>query len=84
MGNAMAGNPPSEGRARSVLAGLAAVAGAVIGFALASVIYLTVNPLLEASSSPWREMQGLLWNLVPLLTAVGALLGWRVGSRRRH
>jgi cell division protein FtsX len=78
----MAGTSPSRDRARSVRGGLAALAGAVIGFALASMIYLTVNPVLEASSSPWREMQGLLWNLVPLLTAVGCLLGWRVGTRR--
>jgi H+/Cl- antiporter ClcA len=52
-----------------------AALGAGVGLAVGTAIYLSVGPVLERSSGIAREMQGLLWNLVPLLTVVGAFLG---------
>ncbi len=64
---------------------LAAGVGGLLGFAVGSVIYLVLNPVLEQSSGLLREMQGLLWNLVPMLTLVGVALGvWGVRRRRRN
>jgi len=73
-------------RPRWLGAGLATAAGGAVGFGLGAVIYLLVTPVLEDSSGLVRELQGLLWNLVPLLTAVGALAGWWLHARRprRH
>lgn len=62
---------------------VAAVVGGVLGFAVGSAIYLVVNPVLEGSSGLLREMQGLLWNVVPMLTLVGVALGV-LGVRRRR
>lgn len=62
---------------------LGAVVGGLLGLVVGSSIYLVLNPVLEESSGLVREMQGLLWNLVPLLTLVGAGLGWWVARRRR-
>ncbi len=62
---------------------LAAVVGGLLGFALGSAIYLVLNPVLEESTGLLREMQGLLWNLVPVLTLAGvALAAWDVRRRR--
>lgn len=62
---------------------LGAVVGGLLGFAVGSAIYLVLNPLLEESGGLLREMQGLLWNLVPMLTLVGVALGvWGVRRRR--
>ena len=55
---------------------LSAVVGDLLGLAAESSLYLVLNPVLEESSGLVREMQGLLWNLVPLLTLVGIALGW--------
>lgn len=44
--------------------------------------YTLVNPVLEASEGLLRETQGLLWNLVPLLTLLGGVAGYLVGRRR--
>lgn len=61
------------------------VVGAAVGFGLSSVIYRLLNPVLEDSSGWVRELQGLLWNLVPLLTIAGASLGaWAVGTHSRR
>lgn len=65
---------------------LAVVGGGIVGFAIAAAVYVLVNPMLEDASGWLRETQGLLWDLVPLLTVVGAALGVlllkRIGSRR--
>ncbi len=61
---------------------LFALAGAVLGLALGSGLYLIVNPILERASGGVQELQGLLWNVVPGLMAVGAVVGWRTGNRR--
>lgn len=61
--------------------------GGALGLALGAGVYLTLNPVLEESTGLAREMQGLLWNLVPLLTILGMALGWwfaRRGSARRR
>lgn len=70
-------------RARVIVATLL---GALIGLGVSSGAYLLVNPTLERSSGLLRETQGILWSLVPVLTAVGAVLGHRVAKRptRRH
>lgn len=60
---------------------LGAVVGGLLGFAAGSAVYLLLNPVLEESSGLVREMQGLLWNLVPLLTVAGAGLGWWIARR---
>ena len=62
---------------------LGAVLGAGAGFVVGAVVYLLVGPVLEASSGIVRELQGLLWNLVPFLTVVGALVGLLLARRRR-
>ena len=59
------------------------VVGGLVGFALGSSLYLGLTPSLEEATGPLREMQGLLWNLVPLLTLSGAALGWWVARRHR-
>lgn len=69
------------GRDRSA-ALLGALVGAAVGLAVSSGIYLTLVPVLEESTGLVRELQGLLWNVVPLLTAVGAGAGWWAVSRR--
>lgn len=63
---------------------LAIIIGALVGGVLGSAIYLAVNPILEASTGPLREMQGLLWNLVPGLTVVGGVVGWLVFGRTQR
>lgn len=62
-----------------------ALGGGAIGFAVASMIYLAITPLLEASTGLVRELQGLSWNLVPALTVIGAVLGGiLIRARRRR
>ncbi|MGA8248792.1 MAG: hypothetical protein WB797_17930 [Nocardioides sp.] len=56
--------------------------GGALGLAVATGIYRFLNPVLEASTGLTREMQGMLWNLVPLLTLLGMLLGWWFARRR--
>lgn len=58
--------------------------GAAAGLGVSSVIYLLLNPVLEDSGGWVEELQGPLWNLVPLLTGVGALLGWLVVRAHSH
>ncbi|HSO92262.1 MAG TPA: hypothetical protein VLR70_14040 [Arthrobacter sp.] len=50
---------------------------------LASVAYLLITPVLEASPGLLRELQGLSWNLVPGLTLLGGVTGWMVAGPRR-
>jgi hypothetical protein len=54
---------------------LGVLGGVVIGFAVGAAVYILVNPMLEDTSGWLRETQGLLWNLVPFLTVLGALVG---------
>ena len=56
--------------------------GGALGLAVATSIYLTLKPILEESTGLTRELQGLLWNLVPLLVLLGMLLGWWFARRR--
>lgn len=57
--------------------------GGVVGFVLAAMIYTTVNPVLENSTSWVRELQGMLWNVVPLGTGAGAVIGVLIARWRR-
>lgn len=59
-----------------------ALGGAAAGFVLASVAYLLITPVLEASPGLPRELQGLSWNLVPGLTVLGGVTGWMVARPR--
>lgn len=54
---------------------LGVVVGGAIGFGEGAAVYLLLKPVLEDASGWIRETQGLLWNLVPVLTVVGALIG---------
>ena len=54
---------------------LGVVGGGAIGFAVGAAVYLLLNPGLEDASGWIRETQGLLWNLVPVLTVLSALVG---------
>jgi len=78
--------PPTPPRPGSGLGWLwGALGGGAIGFTLASIIYLLITPMLEASTGLVRELQGLSWNLVPALTVLGAVLGGiLIGARRRR
>jgi hypothetical protein len=54
---------------------LGILGGGVVGFAIGAVVYILVNPVLENASGWVRETQGPLWNLVPALAVLGALVG---------
>ena len=54
---------------------LGVVVGGAIGFAAGAAVYLLLNPVLEDASGWIRETQGLLWNLVPVLSVLGAVVG---------
>lgn len=60
-----------------------ALGGGTAGFVLASVAYLLITPVLEASTGWVRELQGLSWNLVPGLTVLGGVTGWMVAGPGR-
>ena len=62
---------------------LGAIAGAAVGFGVAWVIYVSLVPVLEDRDDWLRELQGFLWNVVPLLTVGGAVLGWWFVRARR-
>lgn len=64
------GSPAST---RRVLVG--AAAGALAGFAVATALWLALEPVLDRTDTWVRDLQGLLWNVIPLLTVVGALVG---------
>ncbi len=51
---------------------LAGLAGAGVGLAIGVGLYLVLAPWLESQTGSLREMQGLAWNLVPVLTLLGA------------
>ncbi len=72
-----------EGRRPEWFASLLGVGGGLLGLLIGAGTYLVFNPLLEASDSPLRELQGFLWNLVPVMTVLGAWLGWRFGAGQR-
>lgn len=58
--------------------------GGAVGLAVATAVYLGLNPVLEESTGLARETQGLLWNLVPLATGLGMVLGWWYARRGRR
>lgn len=61
---------------------LGVLAGGVAGFVVGFVLYTQLGPVLEDASGWVRETQGLLWNAVPLLTVLGALVGGLLARRR--
>ena len=62
---------------------VATVAGALVGFGLTFLLYSWLNPILEARTDWFRELQGMLFTMVPLCTVAGAAVGW-AGSRPKH
>ena len=65
----------------SLRAFLCALLGALLGFTLAVLLYNWLNPILEGRRDWIRELQGFLFTMVPLGTALGAATGWWIGSR---
>jgi len=63
---------------------LGVLGGGVVGFAIGAGVYVLVNPMLEGASGWVRETQGLLWNLVPFLTVLGALVGGLLLNRSKR
>jgi hypothetical protein len=63
---------------------LGILGGGIVGFATGAVVYILVNPMLEDASGWVRETQGLLWNLVPFLTVLGALVGGLLLNRSKR
>lgn len=55
--------------------------GAGLGLALGAGVNALLVPVLEASEGPVRELQGLVWNLVPFGTVGGGVLGWLAAQR---
>ena len=66
---------------RRVVLGI--LVGGLVGLALGAAVYVVVNPMLEDASGWVRETQGLLWNLVPFLTVLGAVVGGMLGRSTR-
>lgn len=63
---------------------VAVLVGAVVGFGVGAGVYLLLTPVLETADGLVRELQGFAWNLVPLGTVGGGVLGWIVVQRRRR
>ncbi|NNE95170.1 MAG: hypothetical protein HKN24_04000 [Acidimicrobiales bacterium] len=55
---------------------LAAMVAATLTLIVTSTLYLWLNPQLERRSDWLRETQGALFSLIPVGTAVAALLAW--------
>ncbi len=60
---------------------LAIVIGAALGLAVGAGLYTVIARVLDDAGSPLVELQGFAWNLVPLGTLGGGVLGWWAGSR---
>jgi hypothetical protein len=60
---------------------LGVAVGGAIGFTAGVAVYLLLNPALEEASGWIRETQGLLWNLVPVLSVLGAVAGGLLMNR---
>ena len=79
----MSGSAPGAHRPWFRTGWAGAAAGALTGFLVGWGVYAALTPVLEASEGPVRELQGLVWNLVPLLTVGGGALGYVLSRRRR-
>jgi len=72
---------PSTRRRELLRALIGGFVGAMAGFGAAYLLYQWVNPIVEARNDWLEEFQGLLFNVVPLGTAIGAVVGWWVVRR---
>ncbi len=64
---------------------VALAGGAVLGLALGAGLYTALVLVLERAGEPLVELKGFAWNLVPLSTLGGAVLGgWAVKHRQRR
>lgn len=59
-----------------------AAVGAVLGLAVGAGIHVALASVLEDAGGAVEELQGFVWNLVPLGTVGGAVLGWALWRRR--
>lgn len=60
----------------------AIVLGAVVGGLLGATVYELVAPVLDRRTDALRDMQGLVWNLVPVLAVVGGIVAGRLTQPR--
>lgn len=75
-------SPPRHPSRHPVPLVLGILAGALLGFGLGAGSYLGLSALLEVRGGWIEELQGMTWNLVPLLTIVGGAVGAKVVGRR--
>lgn len=75
-------DPRSNARRRRARIILGTVGGSLIGLGVSTLTYVLVNPILERSSGLLRETQGILWSTIPILTALGAVLGRSMARKR--
>lgn len=57
--------------------------GGIVGLLAGGAVYALGSPMLERSAGLLRELQGPLWNVVPVLAVVGAAAGWALAARSR-
>ena len=61
-----------------------AAIGLGLGLGLGALAYSLIAPALEATTGILRELQGFAWNLVPGLSAAGAIVGLFLGLAWRR
>lgn len=76
----MARPRPPEPRPVRVLA--VVLLGAAAGGLVGALVYEWLAPGLDARTDWLRDVQGLLWNLVPVLAVVGGLVALALARRR--
>ena len=73
---------PSGVSGPSVRVVAAILLGAVVGGLVGALVYEWIAPVLDRRTDGWREAQGVLWNLVPLLAVLGGFVAGRFAHRR--
>lgn len=60
---------------------MGAVVGACAGLGLGALAHVLAAAGLDAVGGGWRDLQGFAWNLVPLGTVAGGVLGGWAADR---
>lgn len=76
-------SPPRQPPRHRVPLAFGVLVGVLVGFGLGALGYLGLSAMLVVRGGWIEELQGLTWNLVPLLTIVGGAVGARVVGRHR-